>query len=577
MRFESTRPRAGVRLGPTGRAALVCILPLLCGDCRNIHQPPPPAGVTESPAGSPERRTLLPVSLPDLSGMEPAMQAQVQGSFSSLMAKIATPGLGATELAAAYGAAGKLFMAAEELESAEPCFLNAAALVPGDARWPYYLGHLYKRSGDLDRTAASFERTVAVQPDNVAALWWLGSVRLELGQATDAEPLLLKALTLQPSSWQTLYALGRTSLLRRDYAAAAQYFERTLAVNPRATPVHYQLGLAYRGLGNLSEAEIQLRQHVEDEIRPEDPLMTELDGLLHTSVAYHSRAVEATKSGDWAKATEYFAKSAELDPRNAGARLDVGIALYRSGHAREAFEQVQEALRTSPRFARAHYVAGMLMVESGRDREAIDAFTAATTFDANFIEGYLSLAQALQRIGRSRDALVQYQEVLTRAPADSEGQFGSAVALIRLGQYQGALERFTEGANTHPDEPRFAHAMARLLAAAPDDRVRNGNRARSMAEGLLKADPTLDRAETLAMSFAELGQFEEAMAWQKHVIAELARAGRREPSRQLVANLRLYERHQPCRTPWSADDPIFFPRPRAVAAPPVSPEEGRGR
>jgi tetratricopeptide (TPR) repeat protein len=366
--------------------------------------------------------------------MEPAVRAQVQGSFSSLMGKIAAPGLAATELAAEYGAAGKLFMVAEELESAEPCFLNAATLTPGDARWTYYLGYLYKRSRDLDRAAASFEGTLAVQPDNIAALWWLASVRLELGRAADAEPLLFKALALQPGAWQTLYALGRTSLLRRDYAAAAQYFERTLAVNPRATPAHYQLGLAYRALGKRSEAEVHLRQHVEEEIRPQDPLMTELDGLLQTSVAYHSRAVQAARSGDWTGAVEYFAKAAELDPRNAGVRLDVGIALYRSGHAREAFEQIQEALRISPQFARAHYVAGMLMVESGRDREAIDAFMAATTFDANFIEAYISLAQTLQRTGRPRDALAQYHEVLTRAPADSEGQFGSAVALIRLGR-----------------------------------------------------------------------------------------------------------------------------------------------
>jgi hypothetical protein len=68
------------------------------------------------------------------------------------------------------------------------------------------------------------------------------------------------------------------------------------------------------------------------------------------------------------------------------------------------------------------------------------------------------------------------------------------------------------------------------------------------------------------MAFAELGQFEEAAAWQKHLIAEIAQGGRVELAPHISANLRLYERHQPCRTPWTADDPIFFPRPPANAA-----------
>jgi hypothetical protein len=37
----------------------------------------------------------------------------------------------------------------------------------------------------------------------------------------------------------------------------------------------------------------------------------------------------------------------------------------------------------------------------------------------------------------------------------------------------------------HPEQPVFAHALARLLAAAPDDRVRDGRRALELAEELL--------------------------------------------------------------------------------------------
>ena len=277
-------------------------------------------------------------------------------------------------------------------------------------------------------------------------------------------------------------------------------------------------------------------------------------------MAYHGRAVEASRTGAWANAVTYFRKAADLDPQNAGAWLDLGIALLRNGNAGEAFEQVQKALRISPQFARAHYVAGMLMAMGNRDREAIDAFSAATTYDANFIEAHLSLAQALQRTGRLRDALAHYSEVLSRAPADSEGKFGSAITLVRLGRYQEARTHLIGGTSAHPEETRFAHALARLLAAAPDDRIRDGRRARAIVEDLTKAEATVERAETLAMALAELRQFDEAAAWQRHAIAAVERDGRSDLAQDMRTNLRLYERGEPCRTPWRANDPIFYPR-----------------
>jgi tetratricopeptide (TPR) repeat protein len=556
-----------VKVDTARLSIFACLLALLVGACRETGERTSRTRTTESASGLPGRLTLLAVPPPDLSGMEQLARTQVQASYSSLMAKVAAPGLSTTELGAAYGETGKLFMAAEYDESAEPCFLNAAALIPDDARWTYYLGHLYKRTGDLVRSAAYFERTINTQPDNVATLWWLGSVRLDQGRAGDAGALFAKALSLRPDAWETLYGLGRTALARKDYAKAAEYFERILSMNPRAMAAHYQLGLAYRGLGKLLEAESHVRLRSDAEVRPPDPLMAQLDELLHTSIVYQSRAVQAGKAGAWPKAVADFRKAVEIDPQNTSALLGLGVALYHNGHATEAFERVSEALRISPRFARAHYVAGTLLAISGRDREAIRPLTAAIKYDLTSVEAHISLAQALQRIGRQEEALAQYREVLTRVPGDSEGQFGSAIALVRLGRHQEALVRLSDGSNAHPDEVRFPHALARLLAAAPDARVRDGRRARAISEALFQSAPTIEGAETMAMALAEVGQFDEATAWQRRAITAVEQEGQADLARQMARTLQQYQRGEPCRTPWRADDPIFHPRPPTNPAP----------
>jgi hypothetical protein len=99
-------------------------------------------------------------------------------------------------------------------------------------------------------------------------------------------------------------------------------------------------------------------------------------------------------------------------------------------------------------------------------------------------------------------------------------------------------------------QPGFAHAMARLLAAAPDDRVRDGRKAMAVMESLTDEQKTMDMGETMAMVFAELGRYDEAANWERQAIAAARRATQDELARRMAENLKLYDAHRPCRTPW---------------------------
>ncbi len=109
----------------------------------------------------------------------------------------------------------------------------------------------------------------------------------------------------------------------------------------------------------------------------------------------------------------------------------------------------------------------------------------------------------------------------------------------------------------YPDRPAIAHALIRLLAAAPDDRVRDGRRAVAIAQDLLAREPpNPDLGEAMAMAMAEAGRYDEAVMWQRQAMAIAERAGRADISKRMAENLRLFERHQPSRRPWRDDDPV---------------------
>jgi tetratricopeptide (TPR) repeat protein len=496
-----------------------------------------------------------------LSSASESVQALIRERYASLKSKIDSAETTSADLAAAYGDLGKLLIAAEYLDAAASCFSNAQALVATDMRWPYFRGHVERLRNEPSKAAPFFEETLRLQPDHVPSLIWLGEMYLAGSRLDSAEPLFTKALSLQPRSAMALYGLGRVALAKQDYAQAVMHLEAALTIAPQASRIEYPLAMAYRGKGDAQRAEAHLRRRGDVEVPSGDPLMAELGGLLQNASAYEVRGAEALGKRQWTEAVTNLRKAIELAPNNAFTHLNLGTALYLTGDGRGALEQFEIAIRLSPDLAKAHYAIGVLMEASGRDREAIERFSAAVSAEPSYIEAHLQLADALRRNGRPEESLAHYTEVIKTSPAISQARFGYAMALVRLGRYHEARDSLTNATKTYPDQPGFAHALARLLAAAPVESVRDGQRALSLMQDLLKQQKTIGLAETMAMTFAELGRFEDAVAWQRDAIAG-AKQGQRDVVLRLEQNLALYENRKPCRTPWQDNDPVFHPRPQ---------------
>ncbi len=81
--------------------------------------------------------------------------------------------------------------------------------------------------------------------------------------------------------------------------------------------------------------------------------------------------------------------------------------------------------------------------------------------------------------------------------------------------------------------------------------MRDGSRAKTLVDELLKQQRSIEIGETAAMTLAELGEYDQAAAVQRDLIAAAEKAGVRDVVRHLVGNLKLYESRRPCRTPFT--------------------------
>jgi tetratricopeptide (TPR) repeat protein len=553
------RPRFSGHRCTLLKNAVALVLVLLGIACKRGSEVP------SSSAGS-TRASLVPVALPDLAQAGQSVRDQLQSRHASVERARDDPGMSSSDLANAFGDLGRLFMAAELPAAAEPCFVNAQMLAASEMRWPYYLGHVYRARGDLGRAAPAFERTLQLQPSDVPSLIWAGRVYLDLGRPEAAETYFSRALALRPGTFAAQFGLGRAALERKDYARAIRELEGALAASPQASVVHYPLSIAYRGTGDQARAEAHMQQRGDVDVAPPDPLMDEIGLLLESPLAYQRRGLDSLGRGAWAEAIAHFRKGLELKPAVPSLRDSLanklGAALFQMGDVAAARRQFEQGTRESPQYVPNHVSLAVLLALEGRDIEAIKWLHAAIRADPSYLEAHLQLADALRRNGRLGESLQQYDEAIRLDPRSSDASFGAAMALVRLGRYHDAMARLTDGTKRHPGERRFTHAMARLLAAAPDATVRDGARALTLAQELQAAGVSVDLAETIAMASAEVGRFKDAAEWQRQVISTVREKGG-DPRRvqELLAALSGYERGEPSRTPWSHDDPIHFPLP----------------
>ena len=515
--------------------------------------------VSSSRAGA-TQPALLPIVLPDLDRAHTSVRAQLREAYAALS------GAGSVRAGEAYGDLGKLLMAGEYLDQAERCFRNAQSLSPDDFRWPYYLGHLFRSTGRVTEAARYFERALELRPDDLAALTWLGQVHIDAGRPDAAEPYLARARSLHPDTPAVLFQLGRAAAARRDYAGAVAFLEDALRLEPAATAIRYPLAMAYRALGDLDRARAYLDR---GERRPgegvgvtlPDPLMAEVNTALRSPQVHWDLGLYAGAREDWPEAVRQFREAARLAPDLPVVRLNLGLALNRTGAARAALDQLEEAVRLDAGLAGAHFAMGTLYERSGRDREAIERYTLTASHDSSHAAAHLRLADTLRRTDRLEASLTPYRRALELEPDGREARFGEAMALVRLARHPEALARLRAAMARHPGDPAFPLAAARLLAASPDPRVRDGREALALARAVEQEHKTTAVAETMAMALAELGRFAEAVEWQRVAMAGAASAGRAGASQRMADNLALYRLGRPCRTPWRDDDPEHRPGP----------------
>jgi Tfp pilus assembly protein PilF len=141
--------------------------------------------------------------------------------------------------------------------AAYPELTLAIKLDPKNARYHQTLGTMYLYNQDYQSAERENLLALRLDPGYAEGHNNLGLVYLSQGRLSEAAAQFRKALEnlSYPTPEYAAYNLGKAAFLLKDFAVAAEAYERSLAILPNNPEGRFELGMSYTQLGRLADAE----------------------------------------------------------------------------------------------------------------------------------------------------------------------------------------------------------------------------------------------------------------------------------------------------------------------------------
>jgi len=287
--------------------------------------------------------------------------------------------------------------------------------------------------------------------------------------------------------------------------------------------------------------------------------------LLTTGPAGSAVAVAATvavaalgsltwhQSRYWKSSIALWTRAADLDPRNDIATYNLAIALAEDHRDDEAIGWYERTLALVPDHDLARRNLAILqaagaernadrLAAAGRADEASVEYARALALDAGRLHSRAARGMLFMSEGRLDEAIVELRLAADGGVKDAAVPNALAFALAQTGEPAQAARVLGRAVDEHPDDVNLKHNLARLLATAPDSRVRDGPRALRLASEVCERTGNRDpRAlDTLSAAYAAVGRFDMARATASRAAARARELGDVGTADEIIAHARGY-------------------------------------
>jgi tetratricopeptide (TPR) repeat protein len=389
---------------------------------------------------------------------------------------------------------------------------------PTTAGAHFMLGEIQMRRGEHPEAIKAFTDALKHNPRMARAEIELAKLHLAAGRLTDAEAFAQAALSKISGALEAHLMMARINLAKGDTDAAERKLRPMLKALPNDSRVQTEVGLLEVAKKNWSAAraafsralELQPNQFdalkgivaLDVQDRKVDAVRTRLDTALRSAPDNPNVLLLAGRAysrlGDTATAEKMWRKTAEVDPDNLAAYVELGQLYGATNRLDAAVAGFQELTKANPKSVQGHTILGMLLQSQNKLSEAQAHYETVMSLDPNAAVAANNLALILAEQGGNLDVALQYaQTAKSRLPDRPEIADTLGWIYYKKGLVQQALGPFSESVRLAPKNATYHYHLGLAQLDAGD---------RS------KARASLTQALALSQSFKGADEARQALA-----------------------------------------------------------------
>lgn len=502
---------------------------------------------------------------PDLSGAaEPVREALTrEADRMAELLELAEESEDGEVVAAGWIGLGDSYFAHDYFAEALEAYRAARALVGDKGALVYRIGLAHMAEGRLEPGIEAY--TIAldqgVGPLRMPARVRRGRAYLERGDTEAALADFREAARLAPDSPAALGGLGRAELAAGNAEVALEHLRRAVELDPAATRLRQPLGMAYRALGDRAGARAALSGVGEGEPALADPVVVEITQRSRSPQFFLQTGLVQADRGDFEAAAALIGRAAELSPDDLSIVSNYGRVLAEAGQYGRARRALKRVTATDAATIEDWLYLGGIEQAEGRLEDAEAAFREAIAFEP----GNATAREALARIALDRGDFTDARATfLSLAEASRDRavrdrlNYWAGVSALGAGECSGALDSLEAArAGGPPYDPALLQALARARATCPGAERAALEEALDWSEQIYDAVPGLETSATLAMAYAALGRFNDAVDLQAQAMFEALKTTGLEARPGLGEDMARYREGQPAARAYRAEDPVF--------------------
>lgn len=305
-----------------------------------------------------------------------------------------------------HKALAKIDMQLGNIPDAQNHLQKMEKISPGNVDVKILEGNLLVRKKEYDKAIESFKSVIEKRDNDYETRVELAKVYLEKERYADALQELLVAYRFNADYFYTYYYMGIAHRGLNDLTESERNLVKAISLMPKYYKAHYELGVTYLKRDDIKKGAEELGKALA--LQPGyTPALVDLGDY------YYERNVFTT-------ANKYYSQALLQQPKDTSLLLKQAKTYHEINNDKKAIELFKKILTIRPNSAETHYELGILFEENNNFGPALQSYQRSAALNPKNPKPFYQLGFLYRAIGQNSKAVQAFRTYLQLSPDSAE-------------------------------------------------------------------------------------------------------------------------------------------------------------